>query len=158
MFVLLALTACGGDPTIIDGSVNGESLGEVATAFWGGPFILFSNEDLDCMDVDFARRTYDQTTAPTDFDMVTLQFAFDSSDISEGVFSTEGSDAAVDAKTLIVAGGAFTELRDRTGSIEVGPVVEREPVEGSFQVEFEDDSGSYTADYFIAEWCTNLVR
>ena len=93
-----------------------------------------------------------------DFDIVALQFSFDAPDVSEGVFSVEGTDAVVDAKTLIVSGGAFNEIRDRTGTINVGPVVEREPLEGSFEITFSDDQGSFSSDYFYAEYCINLIQ
>lgn len=158
MLVLLGLLACAEDPTIIDGTVGGATMGEPLTAMWGGPFIIFAKDELDCLELDFTRRTYDQGSAPVDFDLVALQFSFDAPDITQGVFSTEGSDAAVDAKTLLVSGGAFTEIRDRTGSLQVGEVVEREPLEGSFEVNFSDDQGTFSADYFIAEYCVNLIQ
>lgn len=158
MLILLGLMACGADPTIIDGSVAGESMGEPLTAMWGGPFIVFVKDELDCLDLDFTRRTYDQGTAPVDFNMVALQFSFDAPDVSEGVFSTEGTDAVVDAKTLIVSGGAFNEVRDRTGTINVGNVADREPLEGSFDITFSDEEGSFATDYFYAEYCINLIQ
>ena len=158
MLLLLGLLACGADPTIIDGEVHGTSMGEPLTAMWGGPFILFAKDGLDCKDLDFTRRTYAQGESPTDFDLFALQFAFDAETVSEGVFSTEGSDAAVDAKTLIVAGGAFTEIRDRSGSLQVGKVQDREPLEGSFDVAFADEEGSFSSDYFYAEYCVNLIQ
>jgi hypothetical protein len=158
MLILLGLLACGADPTIIDGSVAGDTLGEPLTAMWGGPFIVFVKDQVDCRDLDFTRRTYDQGSAPVDFDMVALQFSFDAPDVSEGVFSVEGTDAVVDAKTLIVSGGAFNEIRDRTGTINVGSVADREPLEGSFEVFFSDDEGSFSSDYFYAEYCINLIQ
>lgn len=158
MLILLGLLACGADPTIIDGNVAGETMGEPLTAMWGGPFIVFVKDQLDCRELDFTRRTYDQGSAPVDFNMVALQFSFDAPDVSEGVFSTEGSDAVVDAKTLIVSGGAFNEVRDRTGTITVGEVADREPLEGSFDITFSDDEGSFSTDYFYAEYCINLIQ
>ena len=50
MLILLGLMACGADPTIIDGNVAGESMGEPLTAMWGGPFIVFVKDELDCRD------------------------------------------------------------------------------------------------------------
>jgi hypothetical protein len=158
MLILLGLMACGADPTIIDGNVAGESMGEPLTAMWGGPFIVFVKDELDCRELDFTRRTYDQGTAPVDFNMVALQFSFDAPDVSEGVFSTEGTDAVVDAKTLIVSGGAFNEVRDRTGTITVGEVVDRQPLEGSFDITFSDEEGSFSTDYFYADYCINLIQ
>ncbi|MFT5587147.1 MAG: hypothetical protein ACI9VR_004755 [Cognaticolwellia sp.] len=158
MLILLGLLACGADPTIINGNVAGETMGEPLTAMWGGPFIVFVKDQLDCRDLDFTRRTYDQGNAPVDFNMVALQFSFDAPDVSEGVFSTEGTDAVVDAKTLIVSGGAFNEVRDRTGTINVSSVVDRDPLEGSFDVTFSDDEGSFSTGYFYAEYCINLIQ
>ena len=75
MLILLGLLACGADPTIIDGSVADNTLGEPLTAMWGGPFIVFVKDQVDCRDLDFTRRTYDQGNAPVDFDIVAQQMS-----------------------------------------------------------------------------------
>lgn len=52
---LLGFLACGEEPFQIDGSVNGEAFTPV-TAFWGGPYIVFLDTDLDCKDMWWVQR------------------------------------------------------------------------------------------------------
>lgn len=75
--IALALVGCGPDQTLINGTVDGYPLSEPLTAFWGGPFVVFVDEELTCYDMEFVRRTYDAAEAPTDYDFVGLQFGFD---------------------------------------------------------------------------------
>ena len=163
MILLLAL-GCGPEPTLIDGQVNGESLNEPLTAFWGGPFVLFTDKSLSCFEVDWVRRTYDAAEAPTDFDFVGLQFSFDNTEPVAGTFSVEGTNAAVSAKALVVTGGAFVEARGRTGNLVVdGGFEEDDWMFGSFDVDFGVDSddnpkGSYSSSAFGTVYCNNLVR
>ena len=155
--IVLALVGCGPDPTLINGTVDGYKLSEPLTAFWGGPFVVFVDEELDCYDMSFVRRTYDAAEAPTDYDFVGLQFGFDETSTIEGNFSVAG-DAAVAAKALAVQGGAFVENRGRDGNLQVKTMEAEGVMEGSFDIDFGDDVGSYKADYFSAEYCNNLVR
>lgn len=153
---LAVLMAGCSDPTLIEGSVAGFSLDEPATLYFGGPFVSFSKSALTCMDMAFTARVYTEGQAPTDFDFVGLQFAFDDDAIVEGVFSVEG-DAAVHAKVLVVEGGAFSEYRAETGTLTIDTLDEDKLVEGSFQVGFGED-GSLSTSYFSAEWCLNMER
>lgn len=163
MLLLVAL-GCKPDPTVIDGDVDGRALNEPATVMWGGPFVLFSDVELTCFDVSWVRRTYDQAEAPTEFDIVALQFAFDNTEPVAGTFSVQGSEAAVSAKSVVVTGGAFIETRGREGNLVIdGPVEAGQPMSGQFWVNFgEDDDGNSKGDYetnwFYAEYCSNLIR
>ncbi|MCB9745937.1 MAG: hypothetical protein H6740_25405 [Alphaproteobacteria bacterium] len=156
--VLLLATACG-EPTIIDGTVAGQTIGEPSTAFFGGPFLFFSPQNLDCKEVSFVRAIYDAGSSPTDFDFFGVQFAFDGgadSQMREGTFSVEG-DGEVAAKALLVEGGAFQEFRARTGTLTIESYEDLDHVSGSFSVGFNDD-GSLSSTYFDAEWCVNMTR
>lgn len=157
MFALLALVACGPDATLIDGQVDGYAVSEPLTAYWGGPFVIFVDVDLTCYDMSFVRRTYDAAEAPTDYDFVALQFGFDEDETLEGNFSVAG-DAAVAAKAMAVKGGAFVENRGRDGNLQIQDAEHNGLMEGSFDISFGDDVGSYSSDYFSAEYCNNLVR
>ena len=163
MLLLLGL-GCKPDPTLIDGEVAGNTLQEPATVMWGGPFVLFTDAELTCFDVAWVRRTYDQAVAPTDFDFVGLQFAFDNIEPIAGTFSVQGTDAAVSAKALVVTGGAFIESRGREGNLVLDAPIEKEnPITGQFWVDFGEDAdgnalGSYETTFFQAEYCSNLIR
>jgi hypothetical protein len=155
--LLALLLACTGDETVITGSVDGESLELPGTVFWGGPFVVFMDESLGCFDVDWVRRTYDAGTSPSESDVVALQFGFDDDTPQQGVSSVGGTDSIADAKMVIVRGGAFTEIRDRDGTITIDTMEPQGDMEGSFSVNF-GDSGSLETSYFYAEYCNNLVR
>lgn len=150
------LTGCS-DPIVVDGKMAGKSLDNPLTAFWGGPFLIFSTKDLDCMDVSFVRRIYTPGESPTDFDFVGLQFTWQEDAVTDGVYSVEG-EAAVYAKGLVVEGGAFTDYRGRTGNIVVEKFeVGDDFIEGSFDVQFGDDGG-LSSSWFEAQHCVNLTR
>lgn len=155
--LLALLLACTGDETVIDGSVDGERIELPGTVLWGGPFVVFMDEALDCFDVDWVRRTYDAGTAPSETDVVALQFGFDDDVPQMGVSSVGGTDSIADAKMVIVRGGAFTEIRDRDGTITIDVMEDGGDMEGSFSVNF-GDSGDLSTSYFLAEYCNNLVR
>lgn len=154
MPIILALLACGTPDNEINGSVAGTSLSKPMSAWWGGPFILFTDIELSCYDTAWVRRTYDAAESPTDFDVTALQFGFDNEEPLEGIFSVEG-EAAVAAKAVFVVGGAFVEYRGRQGNLEVDSI-EGDLMEGSFDITFDD--GSYSTEYFSAEYCSNLIR
>ncbi|HJN73268.1 MAG TPA: hypothetical protein QGF58_04965 [Myxococcota bacterium] len=159
MFLLSALTmlGCGPDATVIDGTVDGYAVSDPLTALWGGPFVIFVDVELTCYDMSFVRRTYDAAEAPADFDFVALQFGFDEDATQKGNFNVAG-DAAVAAKALAVKGGAFVENRGRDGNLQVQSMEDNGLMEGSFDITFGDDVGSYSTEYFSADYCNNLVR
>ncbi|MCB9758702.1 MAG: hypothetical protein H6739_02585 [Alphaproteobacteria bacterium] len=155
LIIIPLLVGCGPD-TVIEGSVAGKALDEPGTLFWGGPFVILADRDLTCMDVAFARSTYSAGVSPTDFDFVGLQFHFNDAEVFEGVFSVVG-DAPVHAKALVVEGGAFIDYVARSGTLEIDTWDDRGTIEGKFDVGFGDE-GSWSAEFFDAEWCLNLER
>ncbi|MCB9742995.1 MAG: hypothetical protein H6741_02630 [Alphaproteobacteria bacterium] len=152
----LLLAAGCAEPTIIDGNVAGQVIDEPATAYFGGPFLFFSPQNLECKEVAFVRKIYDAGSSPTDFDFFGVQFAFDEDKLAEGVYSVEG-DGVVAAKALLVQGGAFQEFRARTGTLTVDNYEDEHHVDGAFDIGFGDD-GSLSTTYFDAEFCVNLTR
>lgn len=151
--VVLA-TGCS-DPILVDGTVAGQDMAEPLTVFFGGPFIVFTDRPLECIEVPWVRPNYSPGETPTDFDFVGLQFWFDQGEVYEGVFSVEG-DAAVYAKALIVEGGAFAQYTARTGTLVVDEV-DGDTVSGSFDVGFGEEGG-FSTTAFEAEFCVNLTR
>ena len=150
---LLALTtACGGDvPTEINGSVANQTI-SVASAFWGGPFILLSNREFDCTDMAWVERTYDQGETPIEEDMTSFQVTFNDAEVSIGTFDVTG-EAPVSARVLTTSSGAFGEYDARTGSVIIDEFTNKDEVIGSFELGFDQGDLDGT---FQVEFCTNL--
>lgn len=152
---LITLAAGCEDPIVVDGAVDGFDINEAGTIFFGGPFILVTDEVLECRDMAWVQRTYDVSAAPTDFDFVGLQFTYDEDDVSTGNYSVAG-EAAVYAKALVVSGGVFTEYRSNGGELVLTGLESNTLATGSFNVTF--DEGSFSTELFEAEWCVNMER
>ncbi len=151
--LLLSLAAgCGGSYAVVDGEVAGKGLNDINTVMFGGPFIIITDAQLDCLDVAFVTRHYSQGEAVTDFDFRLLQFAFSDPEVNSGVYNLAG-ESSVTAKYLVQTDGAFAEYRGREGNLEVDDLEEDKFALGIFDVSF--DEGSLSGDY-QAEWCRNL--
>ncbi len=137
---------------MVDGEVAGKGLTDINTVMFGGPFIVISDAELDCLDVAFVTRHYSQGEAVTDFDFRLLQFAFSDPEVYAGIFNLAG-EASVTAKYLIQSDGAFAEYRGREGNLEVDDYQEDQFALGIFNVSF--DEGTLEGEY-EAEWCRNL--
>lgn len=150
---LLALSACGGPSAEVTGSAIGVSWGETSHVFYGGPFLVISNSEIDCEGVSWVKRNYEEGQAPTDDDVQILQFAFATDDLKVGSYSV-AIDASVSSTVLEVKEGTFTFERAGTGFLYVDDVADEATAEGSFEgVVF--DSGTLDGTY-TAEWCRNL--
>jgi hypothetical protein len=155
-FVLLCgpvlLVACGDKlPTEANGDVAGQSL-DIQTAYWGGPFVLLTNAELECKDLAWVERVYTIGEAPTETDLVALQITFNDSDVTLGVYDVTGQ-APVGGRFLSIVGGGFTEYPARIGNVEIIDLESGGDASGTFDLTFDD--GSLTGS-FEAENCSNL--
>lgn len=155
MFVLAALlTGCAGEGTAeISGSVDGLSI-NASTLYWGGPFITFVSRDLDCDELSWITKTYDEgEEAPTDYDFTALQITYSESDVVTGTYDLSGQ-APVKAEVLNVTGGALTVFKASEGTLVIDGVVSEEDASGELNFTF-DDYGSLSGTFSVP-WCTNL--
>ncbi len=143
----------GGSSATVEGTAMGISLGDARYVYYGGPFLVISAKEVDCMDVDWVRRSYPEGTVPTEDDRELLQFAFATSDVTEGQKSV-GLGASVTSTILSISGGALTQSRATAGTLTVATMEEETLATGSFSgLTFED--GTLSGEY-EAEWCVNL--
>jgi hypothetical protein len=151
---VLSLTACGGASASVEGSAGGIAWGESQTVYVGARYVVISATELDCRDVDWIDRNYDEGVKPTDLNVSTLQFTFASGDrVEEGKFPI-AQGAAVQATIVNVSGDVFHEYNATGGALIVDSAEDEGSATGSFEaVAFEDGtlSGSFTA-----EFCVNL--
>jgi hypothetical protein len=136
----------------LTGSVEGHSFTPVA-AYWGGPFLVLTNEELACMDMSWVNRTYvSGDEAPINKDLEAMQFTFNESDAVAGTYSVEGY-APVYGHFISINDGALDIWRAKTGSLVVDEITKQDVLIGTFNVGFDD--GAMTGE-FALEWCNNL--
>jgi hypothetical protein len=157
LFFPLFGMACSPAETVVEGTVDGQSIGTAGTAFWGGRYLIFVDKALDCLDMSFVNHTYSEGTDLGDTDFVALQFTYSrGTEVFPGNFSVQGA-AEVNAKFLNYSDGvldAADETRGREGTILVEEVGDKAWASGEFNIDFGEDqnlSGSFAAD-----WCINL--
>jgi hypothetical protein len=149
----LAVAGCEAPPqSTISGTMGGSAFNSVGSAWFGGPFILLFENEMDCMDTYWAARSYMEDISPSEnLDYRTLQFTFDSDAVSIGTFSVYG-DAAVSTFGLSNNGPDFELYRGRDGDLTINTITS-DSVTGSFSVELDD--GLLSGEIY-ADACINL--
>lgn len=152
---VLPLAACGAAGSAeISGSAGGITWGDTEYAYFGSSYLVFSNLETDCQSISFVDNNYDDGAPPTTQDTQLLQFAFEASEVNEGVFPVAATDAEVHATIVFIKDGAMVTPDANAGNLTIDAVSAESSVEGSFDsITFEDGSLSGS---FTAEWCVNL--
>lgn len=151
---LLGLSACAGAGAEVSGSAGGVSFDKTPYVYFGGPYIVISMEEIECIDLSFVNRSYEEGVAPTTMDLAMLQFASNSdTDGFEAQRYSIDVDASFSSTVVRVLDDAPTYTRASGGLLIIDEVTD-DDASGTFEsVVFEDGtlSGSFTA-----EWCRNL--
>ena len=148
---------CGANPFAeVSGEVSGYTLAP-QTMFWGGPFIVFVDQPLDCMDMAWVKRGTnfrDGDAAPEnlDEDIVGLLFTYESEEVVVQNTSLDG-DAPVDARLLVTRDGALAVYKATSGELDLTEFTSKEHALGSFSLGF--DEGDLSGEFDV-EWCRNL--
>lgn len=150
---LLALaTACSGKGnTTAEGEVAGQTL-DVASAWWGGPFIAISDQDFDCLDMYWVNRYYEEEEAPVDEDMMTLQVTFNADSIAPSLYDIAG-EAALTVRLLTISDGFFSIDKGRSGVVVIDQAEDKGQLLGTYEIAFT--SGTLSGELDM-DWCTNL--
>lgn len=148
----LLLAGCQGKgSTTAEGSVNGQDF-VLGGAWWGGPFIVLMDQDLECLDMAWVNRYYDEDDPPIDFDINAVQFAYESDEVVDGIYDVSGQ-AAVTATWVSMVEGVFTTDKARSGQLIVDEITGGDEVIGTFDLTF--DGGTLKGELGVA-WCTNV--
>jgi hypothetical protein len=153
MVALVALVGCGGSSAEVSGSAGGVDFDRTNHVLFGGPYIVVSMIDVDCEDLDYVRRNYEEGQAPTELDTAMLQFSFQGEAVVEGP-APLAIDGVASASVIRISGGAFYETVAEGGLLTIDAVTDEDTASGTFEgVTFED--GTLDGE-FTAEWCRNL--
>lgn len=153
---VLTLAGCGSSTYAdLSGTVDGNKF-TASTFFWGGPFLIFTSNQQECIDFAWVKRgpTFENGgEAPNTGDMSALLFTFEGSDVTPTNTSLEG-DSPIDARLLVVQDDALTVHRGVQGALIIDSVEGQDNAIGSLAVGF--DEGSIEGEFEV-EHCTNLV-
>jgi hypothetical protein len=156
-FLSLSLftTGCSKLFSEVTGKVDGNSLAE-GTAFWGGPYVIITDADLECSDFSWVQDRYDDEdeTLATDESFKALQFTYSSSEVKDGPVSIAVRDSGAVGWFLSTNKGETEVWQATTGTIDI-TLDKKERAEGTFEVGF-GDSGSLEGTFLI-ENCVNLT-
>ncbi len=153
---LAGLTACGGgSEASVSGTAGGVTLGDATSVYFGGPYVVIAAGEVDCIDLAWVRKNYEEGITPTASDVEALQFAFSTTDVEVGRV-TVGITASASSTMVKVADGAATFTRAEGGVLDIASVDPTDDgiAEGSFEgLAFADGTLDGT---FTATWCRNL--
>lgn len=146
----LGLGACGPYSGNLSGTL-GDTEFDPAVGYWGGPFITFSNMDLDCQDLWWVSKDYDEENEfGSTFTL--LQLTFQDSDVVPGDFQVSGA-SPVDAYYLTGTADGLEVEEALSGTVGIDDFTGSAPVKGDLTLEMV--SGSVSGDFKV-EHCANL--
>jgi hypothetical protein len=149
----LLITGCSNGFVDLSGSVNGKKVN--GNAFWGGPHIVFTNDDLGCQELDWVATTYgtsDRVSLQTSESFATLQISFRSSDIVDGESGITATGPPANAWFLESDGGDAEVLSAKSGMVDVE--IDGDWLVGNLEVDF-GEAGKISGDFEIQN-CVNL--
>ena len=153
MLFFLSLFACKGGSSFDLSGTDSYSGFKASTAFFGASYIVFTDNELECMDMSWIQKTnMDGEEPPYDSNIKALQITFNESDVTEGSFSV-GGEAPVKAEFLDIQDGTFGVSKATEGTLEVDSLEEESFVTGAFNFAFSEGQLSGTFDI---EWCVNI--
>ncbi len=152
---VVVLAACGGSTASVEGTAGDVSWGDTDYVYVGSRYIVVSGVEIDCRDIDWIDRTYDDGVNPAGMDVATLQFTFASGDAVEAGKFSIAKGAAVQS-TIVHVSGDTTHIYDATsGILQVDSTEDGGTTTGSFDSVVFDDGGTLSGT-FTAQWCVNL--
>ena len=159
MFLLLPalIFGCKSASVSVSGKVSGEGL-SAASAYWGGPYIVITDAQFDCIDMPWVLEDYDDddvNEVSTEDSFKALQFTYESSKVESGKLSISSRESPAFAWFLQVQDGEASANQATSGTIEL-EIDKKDWAEGNFELTFGDD-GTLSGD-FVIENCTNLKQ
>ncbi len=147
---LTLLAGCGSFSGDLGGTLDGVEF-DPKVGYWGGPFLVFSADDIDCIDLWWVSKNYDEEN-PWDRSFSLLQVTFEESDVVAGTFEMSG-DAPVSAGLLVAEGDDLFVDEARSGQVIIDDISGSRKVSGSLNLEMV--AGQVSGDFKV-EQCSNL--
>ncbi|MCB9779130.1 MAG: hypothetical protein H6742_11250 [Alphaproteobacteria bacterium] len=146
------LVGCGPYQGDLEGTWDGAAF-EPTIGFWGGPFLVFSESDIECMDLFWVAKNYNDDEAPWDSDVRLVQIAFQEADVVEGgPYEVSGVSPVQGAMLTIDQGDLFLDDA-RAGTLTIDKIDGKDRVHGEMDLSF---AGGSLAGSFRVEQCVNL--
>ena len=156
MFSLFTLfIACSSAEFDVSGAPDGADFTAVS-AYWGNQFIVFLDQEIDCIDMWWVQTFNLQgEEPPTSRDLRALQITYnnDEEEIFEGTY-TLGGEAPIKTEFLEITGETFNVSRAAEGILELDEKVEDKTLSGG--VNFVFSEGSVTGTFTNITWCNNI--
>lgn len=156
LLIPLLSFACKETTVSVSGKVNGEGL-SAASAYWGGPYLVITDAQLECLDMPWVLEDYDDESpneVSTEESFKAIQFTYESSVVEESKLSIRSRDAPALAWFLQVADSEAEATQATSGTIDL--TKDGDWVEGTFELTF-GDQGNMDGE-FVVEKCTNLKK
>ena len=149
----IILSACGGGFADITGTVSGQKMGE-GSAYWGGPFVVFTNTEMACDEMSWVddRYSLDTDELATTKSFNALQFTYASAEVQDGKLTIAANNSPATGWFIVSNRGEADTYRSTTGSID--STLEEDWLSGSFEVNF-GENGSMSGEFEV-EKCDNL--
>ena len=153
--LLAVFAGCEGAGAELEGTAGGIQWGSSDWVYVGARYVIISQIEVECRDIDWIERNYDEGVAPTDNDASLLQLAFSSSEeVQAGRFPV-AQGGQVEGTIVNVTGDVFNETAATGGTLDVDSVEQDGVATGTFEALTFDDGGTLSGS-FTAEWCVNL--
>jgi len=156
MFSLFTLFfACSSTEFDISGTPDGSDFTAVS-AYWGNQFIVFLDQEIDCIDMWWVQTFNLQgEEPPTSKDLRALQITYNNEDeeIFEGTY-TLGGEAPIKTEFLEITGETFNVSRATEGILELDEKVEDQTLSGG--VNFVFSGGTVSGTFTDITWCNNI--
>lgn len=147
--------ACSSAEFDVSGTPDGSDFTAVS-AYWGNQFIVFIDQDIDCIDMWWVQTFNLQgEEPPMNRDLRALQVTYNNEEeqVFEGTYSL-GGEAPIKTEFLEITGETFNVSRAAEGVLELDEKVDRTALTGG--VNFVFSGGSVSGTFTDITWCNNI--
>ena len=149
------LFACSNSKIDVTGTVDEQDF-EAVQAYFGSQFVVFIDQELDCIEMSWVQTFNIQgEEPPTTTNLRALQITYNNEekDVFEGTYSV-GGEAPIKAEFLEINGDAFNVARATEGVLELDEKIDDTSVTGG--VNFIFNGGSVSGTFENVSWCLNI--
>ena len=153
--LFMLFVACSSSKIDVSGTIDGADFTAVQ-AYWGSQFIVFVDQEIDCIDMWWVQRFNIQgEEPPTTTNLRALQITYNNEeeDVFEGTYSV-GGEAPIKTEFLEIDGDAFNVARSSEGVLELDEKIEESVLTGG--VNFLFTGGEILGTFENISWCLNI--